>query len=132
MVDTMMRAVLLHHILAAICFGVCATQASVSIGEHEIHAFHHQSSHIIEATNIQSQDVSQLPHKQTGHDNKEDVEASRHRQPQRNRLPIKDNKATAIDDTSTLDSGTRQNVPIVEDGGDRMLEIIEDEYLDSA
>ena len=125
----MMRAVLLHHILAAICFGVCATQASVSIGEHEIHASYHQSSHIIEATNIQSQDVSQLPHKQTGHDY---VEASRHRQPQRNRLPIKDNKATAIDDTLTLDSGTRQNVPIVEDGGDRMLEIIEEEYLDSA
>ena len=70
-----------------------------------------------------------MPHKQIGHD-KEDVEASRHHQPQRNRLLIKDNKATAVDDTSTLDSDTRQNVPIVEDDGDRMLEIIEEEYLE--
>ena len=70
-----------------------------------------------------------MPHKQIGHD-KEDVEASRHHQPQRNGLLIKDNKATAVDDTSTLDSDTRQNVPIVEDDGDRMLEIIEEEYLE--
>ena len=132
----------MHHILATICCGVCATQASISIGEPEIHALYHQSSHT-EAANIQTQDVSQLPHKQTGHDYKGDVESTRHRLPQRNRLLIKDKETTTVDDiistgivgtrkmeaaSSTLDSGPL--IPIIEDDGDIMLEIINEEYLE--